>query len=218
VTASQQVKTVGVIGGDFVKSSPAQAASSQLGIWSSFLHEICCWTVTFPRAFEFNPVATNDSLQKGQPAAGSTIAHFDGGALMKQLNQIVIAVLVLGLGFTALAQGQRGMRNYDPSADTTVKGTIGNVQQQAGKNAGQGTHLLLKTDSGTLPVHVGPSAYIAKKQFSFSKGDEIKVLGSKVSVGGKGTLLAREITKGSKTLVLRDAQGIPEWAGTRGQN
>jgi hypothetical protein len=126
--------------------------------------------------------------------------------------------VVLWLGFTALAQGQRGMRNYNLKTETTVKGTIENVQLEAGTNGGQGTHLLLKTDSGTLPVHVGPSAYIAKKQFSFSKGDEIKVLGSKVSVGGKGTLLAREITKGGKTLVLRDAQGIPEWAGTRGQN
>lgn len=127
-------------------------------------------------------------------------------------------MLVLGLGFAAFAQGPRGMRNYDPKSEVTVKGTIGDVQEQAGRGGWTGTHLVLKTDSGILPVHVGPSAYIAKKQFSFAKGDEIEVLGSKVSIAGKETLLAREITKEGKTLVLRNAQGIPKWAGARGQN
>ncbi len=132
---------------------------------------------------------------------------------MKHIKHIVIGAVVVGLGFAAVAQGQRGMRNYDPKTEVTVKGTIEDVQQQAGRNSRTGTHLLLKTDSGTLPVHVGPSAYIAKKEFSFAKGDEISVLGSKVTIAGKETLLAREITREGKTLVLRNAQGIPEWAG-----
>ncbi len=132
---------------------------------------------------------------------------------MKRINQIVIAILVLGFGIAAFAQGPRRTRNYDPKTEMTVKGTVKEVQELAGRGAGTGTHLILKTDSGTLPVHVGPSAYIAKKQFSFSKGDQIEVLGSKVSIAGKETILAREIKKEGKTLVLRNAQGIPEWAG-----
>jgi hypothetical protein len=137
---------------------------------------------------------------------------------MKQINQIVIAMIVLGLSFAALAQGPRGMRNYDPKSEVTVKGTIEDVQEQAGRGGWKGTHLILKTDSGTLPVHVGPSAYIAKKQFSFAKGDQITVLGSKVTIAGKETILAREVTKDGKTLVLRNPQGIPEWAGGPRQN
>ena len=137
---------------------------------------------------------------------------------MKRINQIVILMFVLGLSFAAFAQGPRGVRNYDPKSEVTVKGTIEDVQEQAGKGGWTGTHLVLKTESGTLPIHVGPSAYIAKKQFSFAKGDEIEILGSKVSIAGKETLLAREITKEGKTLVLRNAQGVPGWAGTRGNN
>lgn len=133
---------------------------------------------------------------------------------MKRINPIVIAMLVLGLSFAAFAQGPHGMRNYDPKTEMTVKGTVEDVQQQAAGGKGQmGTHLILKADSGTLPIHVGPSAYIANKQFSFNKGDEIEVLGSKVFIAGKETLLAREITKQGKTLVLRSAQGVPQWAG-----
>lgn len=132
---------------------------------------------------------------------------------MKQIRQILIATFVLSMGFVAFAQGQRGMRNYDPKTEVTVKGTIEEVQEFNGRNGRSGTHLMLKTDSGTLPVHVGPSAYITKQQFSFAKGDEVSVLGSKVQIAGKETLLAREITKEGKTLVLRNSQGIPEWAG-----
>jgi len=132
---------------------------------------------------------------------------------MRQIRQTFIVTIVTAIGFVVFAQGQRGMRNYDPKTEVTVKGTIEEVQEFTGRNGRTGTHLLLKTDSSTLPVHVGPSTYIAKQQFSFAKGDEISVLGSKVQIAGKETLLAREITKEGKTLVLRNAQGIPEWAG-----
>jgi hypothetical protein len=138
--------------------------------------------------------------------------------LMRRIDQIVILMLVLGLGFAAFAQAPSGMRNYDPKTEVTVKGKIEDVQEQAGKHGWTGTHLILQTHSGTLPVHVGPSAYIAKKRFSFAKGDEIEVLGSKVTIDGKATLLAREVTKQGKTLILRNAQGIPEWAGGRSKN
>ncbi len=136
---------------------------------------------------------------------------------MKRVNQIVITMLVLGFGIAAFAQGPSRTRNYDPKTEVKIKGTVEDVQQHEGRRGGTGTHLILKTDSGTLPVHVGPSAYIAKKQFSFSKGDQIEVLGSKVSLAGTETLIAREITKEGKTLVLRNAQGIPEWAGANRQ-
>ena len=117
-----------------------------------------------------------------------------------------------------LAQGGgpgKGMGNYDPKTEVTVKGTIEDVQQQTGKAAWSGTHLKLKTDAATIDVHVGPSSYIAKKQFTFTKGDTIEVVGCKVTMAGQEALVAREITKDGKTLVLRNAQGVPEWAGGR---
>jgi hypothetical protein len=134
---------------------------------------------------------------------------------MKQSNRIVITILIVGLSFAAFAQGGRGTGNYDSKTEVTVKGTIEDVQQYAGRHNWSGTHLLLKTDTGTLPVHVGPSSFLAKQQFSFAKGEEIEVLGSKVTMAQKETLLAREIRKAGKTLVLRNAQGIPEWSGGR---
>ena len=128
----------------------------------------------------------------------------------------LLTAIIFGLAFTAtaLAQGPgMGMPNYDPKTEVTVKGTVEDVQQQQGMHGWMGTHLLLKTDSGTLNVHVGPSAYIAKNQFSFAKGDVLEVVGAEVAIQGKDALLAREIVKDGKTLVLRNAQGIPQWSG-----
>jgi hypothetical protein len=142
---------------------------------------------------------------------------------MTEINRIfIVAFVLLALSSTVVAQAgvkSRGSRNYDTKTETTIKGTIDEVEQQAGRHGRMGTHLLLKTDSGPLTVHLGPSSYIAGKQFSFAKGDSVEVLGSKVTLAGKEVLLAREVTKQGKTLILRNAQGIPEWAdGRRGQN
>jgi hypothetical protein len=144
---------------------------------------------------------------------------------MKNLKSVLMALMAVTIGLTfaatALAQGQgmgMGMRNYDPKTEITVKGTVEDVQQLQGGNAWMGTHLLLKTDSGTMDVHVGPSDFVTKNNFSFAKGDAIEVVGSKVTIQDKEALLAREIVKDGKTLVLRNAQGIPEWSGGRRRN
>lgn len=131
---------------------------------------------------------------------------------------IAIAVLTLGAA-SALAQHGRGQgagRMYDPATETTVKGTVEEVKQIPGQRGGPGgTHLMLKTDKETLEVHLGPTAFLEKEKFTFAKGDQIEVTGSKVKIGAADALLAREVKKGDKTLTLRNAQGVPVWSGGR---
>jgi len=131
---------------------------------------------------------------------------------------LIIAVLAL-IASAGFAQGRGGMRRYDPKTETTIKGAIQDVQEISGTRGGwTGIHLLMKTDAGDVDVHVGPSSYVSEKQFSFAKGDTVEVVGSKVSIEGKEVVLAREITKDGKTLVLRNAQGFPLWSGGRRSN
>jgi hypothetical protein len=47
---------------------------------------------------------------------------------------------------------------------------------------------------------------------SFGKGDEIALTGSKIKWGESDLILAREVVKGTDTLVLRDAKGNPVWS------
>jgi hypothetical protein len=131
---------------------------------------------------------------------------------------IAIAISTLSVA-SALAQrgmGQGAGRMYDPATETTVKGTVEEVKQIPGQRGGaSGTHLIVKTDKETLEVHLGPTAFLEKEKFTFAKGDQIQVTGSKVKIGGADALLAREVKKGDKALTLRNAQGIPVWSGGR---
>ena len=75
--------------------------------------------------------------------------------------------------------------------------------------------MILKTDKETLEVRLGPTTFLEKEKFTFAKGDQIEVTGSKVKIEGADALIAREVKKGGKTLTLRDAQGVPAWSGGR---
>jgi DNA/RNA endonuclease YhcR with UshA esterase domain len=127
--------------------------------------------------------------------------------------RIPILLSIIVVLTSALLFAQRGARNYNPNTETTLKGTVQKVSETAGKRGFNGTHLEFKSGDTTYNVHVGPSAYIAKQGFTFAPGDEIEVTGSKVNMGGSEVIIARQIKKADKTLVLRNAQGIPEWSG-----
>ena len=126
------------------------------------------------------------------------------------------AVLLLLGGIAVVSQAQTQPRKhapmYDPATEVTVKGTIEEVKQVTGRHGWGGTHLILKTDAEALDVHVGPSWFLSREKMEFAKGDEIEVVGSKITYQDAPALLAREITKGEQKLTLRDAQGIPVWA------
>jgi hypothetical protein len=109
----------------------------------------------------------------------------------------------------------KGGRMYNPKTETTVSGTVEQVRTISRGAGWGGTHLDLKTGTGTLDIHVGPSRYVASKGFTFAKGDKIEVTGSKVSFHEHDAIIAREIKIGGKVLTLRNDQGIPEWAGGR---
>jgi hypothetical protein len=77
-------------------------------------------------------------------------------------------------------------------------------------------HLTLKTDKETIGVHLGPASYVDKQKVHVARGDKIEVEGSRVTYEGKPAIVARQIKKGEETLTLRDASGVPAWAGRGG--
>ncbi len=139
-------------------------------------------------------------------------AHRRFGAL---LAAMVIACAVPFAASQGMGGGMGSGRMYNPATETTVNGTVEKVTTISGRSGWSGTHLDLKTDSGTLDVHLGPSAYLSSKGFQFATNDQVEVTGSKATYQGHPALIAREVRMGGKVLTLRNAQGIPEWS--RGQ-
>jgi hypothetical protein len=101
---------------------------------------------------------------------------------------------------------------YDLTTETKMKGTVEEVRlPPAGKDK-EIAHLLVKTGTDTVDVYLCPKSFLDDMGVSFSKGDEIDLTGSKIKQGEAELILAREVVKGTDTLVLRDAKGNPVWS------
>ena len=104
---------------------------------------------------------------------------------------------------------------YDVHAETKMKGTVEEVKLPPKGSEKEIAYLLLKTGTDTVDVYLCPKSFLDDMGVSFSKGDEISLTGSKVKQGDADLVLAREIVKGTDTLVLRDEKGSPIWSWHR---
>lgn len=75
----------------------------------------------------------------------------------------------------------------------------------------QEVHLKLRTDAGTLQLHVGPGRFLRSQQIKFENGDQIEALGSALRYMGADALLVREITRDNEVYIVRDHAGTPLW-------
>jgi hypothetical protein len=119
-------------------------------------------------------------------------------------------------GSEGWGQGSRYGRLYDARTVETNSGEVMSIEQMTpSKGMGRGVHLTLKTDKEMIAVHLGPAWYVEHQDIKLAPTDKIEVRGSRVTFQGKPAIIAAEVRKGDGVLVLRDANGIPMWAGWR---
>jgi hypothetical protein len=127
-------------------------------------------------------------------------------ASIQRLSTLSAALLVVGIGSFAFAQMPRGRGAgspmYDSTSEVRITGTVERIETIAGmmgrgRGAMGGTHLIVKTATETLEVHLGPTAYLTEEKIVLAQGDTLEIFGSRVTMAGKTVLLAREIAKGS---------------------
>jgi len=122
---------------------------------------------------------------------------------------------------------------YDPKSEGTFTGTVSDVQTGGpgrlgwlmrmhtlglGHKGAQETHVLVKTDTDTVRIHLGPTAFLKQKGVEINEGDALQVVGSRVAGDDSGVVLAREIRKGTNTWTFRDASGHPLWSSVETQS
>ena len=150
---------------------------------------------------------------------------------MKKLVMLISVMAILGLAAGTNALPQRGIRwkggggwgagtpygrMYNPQTVETISGEVVSVDKITPmKGMNYGVHLTLKTDKGTISVHLGPGWYIENQDVKIAPDDKIEVKGSRITFEGKPALIAAEVKKGDAVLVLRDASGFPVWSGWR---
>ena len=125
------------------------------------------------------------------------------------LSVAVIAMLLLTFGVKPRGPTEQGAALYNVATETTMKGTVSAVEDYTcpvSENE-MGRHLRLQTASGAMEIHLAPARVMRSQTFSFSPGDQIEVLGSKVKMRGQESIIAREVTRGNESFFIRDREG-----------
>jgi hypothetical protein len=145
-----------------------------------------------------------------------------------RVSGLAIAVTLVGVLCSSSACAQSGSpgggwgsggqynRLYNPQTVETITGVIEKVDRTTPlRGMGQGIHLLVKTDQGTTSVHLGPAWFIENQDIQLKPKDQVQVTGSRVTFQGQPAIIASEVREGDEVLRLRDASGVPVWAGWR---
>ncbi len=128
-----------------------------------------------------------------------------------QAFSAVLLLLCAMPGASQKAQDSSSLPAYDTHTEMKVKGTVDEINVLPLGPKKDFTELVIKSGSDKVHIHVCPKTFQEEMGVSFSKGDEIAVTGSKVKLESGDVILARELVRGTDTLVLRDDKGAPVW-------
>jgi hypothetical protein len=106
---------------------------------------------------------------------------------------------------------QAGAPKYDLAAEAKFKVTVQDLKLPAKGDAKDVAHLLVKNGDDTIDIYLCPKAFLDDMGATFAKGDEVTITGSKIKQDGTDLILAREVVKGTDTIMLRDDKGKPVW-------
>ena len=126
------------------------------------------------------------------------------------LRSMMLAVLCFASSIVLSGQ-QFTPPKYDLKTEAKMKGVVEELRLPSKGSEKQAAHLLVKSATDTFDVYLCPESFLKDMGFTFAKGEEISLTASKVKEDVGELFLAREVVKGTDTLVLRDDKGGPVW-------
>jgi uncharacterized protein YdeI (BOF family) len=111
----------------------------------------------------------------------------------------------------AFAQNPTAPPKYDSQTETKTKGVIEEIKTFSLGKRTDYTEAIVKSGDDKIEIYLSPKPFQEEMGINFAKGDEISVTGSKVKQDDASVILAREIVKGTDTLMFRDDKGKPVW-------
>ena len=95
---------------------------------------------------------------------------------------------------------------YDAAREVTVVGTVVSVSENSSHP--NGVHVLVRTSTGKVDVHLGPSSYLHANNFTVAAGDSVRFIGAMSSAQTGSVLLARIAQKDNQALAIRSTKGF----------
>ncbi len=152
---------------------------------------------------------------------------------MKKIAGLIAVILAVTVILANASFAQRGMKwkgsggwgsgsqynsMYDPKTVETISGEVVKIDKiPPTRGMTYGMHLLVKTDTETVSVHLGPAWYLENQDIKIEVKDKLEITGSRITFRGKPAIIASEVKKGEEVLKLRDEDGFPVWSGWRQQ-
>ena len=106
-----------------------------------------------------------------------------------------------------------GSPDYDAATEVVLSGTVQRIMLHL-HDGPPVVHLIVRISGRDVAIHVAPPWFLKQQGFEFRTGDEVKIVCSLQK--DEPHYHARSVTKGSRTLTLRDALGFPLWDQHRG--
>lgn len=126
-----------------------------------------------------------------------------------------ISLFMLLSAFPALTQKTEQKASsptkYDLQTELKTKGVVDEVNLLSFGTRKDFTELIIKSGDDKVHIYVCPKPFQEEMGITFTKGDEIAVTGSKVKQETSEVILARELIRGTDTLMFRDDKGNPVW-------
>jgi hypothetical protein len=135
-------------------------------------------------------------------------------------TQVLSALFLLLYAVPGISQKTQDASNlpgYDTHTEMKTKGVVDEINVLPLGTKKELTELIIKSGADKIHIYVCPKTFQEELGISFSKGDEIAVTGSKVKQEAGDVILARELVRGTDTLVFRDDKGAPVWNSRTGK-
>jgi hypothetical protein len=133
----------------------------------------------------------------------------------RAFSGILMALLLAGAGNVISQEKNTSPQTayvYDSSTQQTVNGWVVSGREfQCPVSGALGSHITMKTESGTIEVHLAPASFIKQYEINIRKDDNVTVVGSRIMFEGKPALIAKSVVIGRDTYNFRDPKGRPLW-------
>jgi hypothetical protein len=131
---------------------------------------------------------------------------------------LIIFALIFMAPLMVAAQDTRDTKvdavpKYSLPAEAKFIGTVEEMTDHiCPVSGGLGSHLMVKlADGKTIEIHLASTKYVQSNELLLHKGDQIEIIGDRLTFQGADTIFAREVSRGAETFVFRDKQGKPLW-------
>jgi hypothetical protein len=128
----------------------------------------------------------------------------------------IFALLLSGAAITLVSQEKNSPTHasytYAPTSEQTMRGWVVETKDfQCPVTGTVGSHITVKSETGSIEVHLAPASFMKQYEINIRKGDNVTVVGSKITFEGKNALVAKSVVIGNETYNFRDPSGKPLW-------